>query len=700
METDSQKQPSEVQRPEEGQDAYAAELAEVKRWTARIRRAKTKFDNEYKRMRKNMEFVYGLQWDDQKNLVDEDRYIANLTLPAIENKVATLYARNPQAAATRRKRLDFVLWDGTVEALTNAMMQIQAGATVGLPNLPALALMQDFMMGRQRQALVDKVCKTLEYVYRYQIDTAKPRFKEQMKELVRRVCTCGVGYVRPIFVRKGGSFLSSVEQPHTLTDRAKLAARIASKAEDGKVRPDEAEMVELQSIAKSAVASVVTNDEMELDEHIEFDFPPSTSVIPDEVCRSLKDFSGARWLVIEHLLPVDEVNTFYGFTGEDEIKPGGELREYTEDGQVQEQKNAETQGNDKPDPQRRCVVAVLEVFDYTTKTTFVLVDGYKRFVSPPEPLEVPVSGFWPLVALTFNDVEHDRSAKGGLFPPSDVDLMRNAQKEWNRTREANRDQRNANAPTYLVRKGMLSDDDKERLRTRQPNEVVELEQLPSDVTPDQAIKVLQVAPIDRSLYETQSYEQDLMLAGRTQQANIGPAQPDVTATVGTIAEQSRMTASSSNVDDLDEFLSALASMCAELLLRGMSPDTVQRIAGRGAVWPMLDREDFVNQIELTVKAASSGRPNKAIDIANYQTIAPFLLQAGANPIAVIEEGVRRLDDNLDVSAFFPVPGAMPPAVPPQQSAPSGPGRPQRVPGQKPQQQLPTRAPVLSTSVGP
>jgi hypothetical protein len=101
----------------------------------------------------------------------------------------------------------------------------------------------------------------------------------------------------------------------------------------------------------------------------------------------------------------------------------------------------------------------------------------------------------------------------------------------------------------------------------------------------------------------------------------------------------------------------------------MQQDTVMRIVGPGAVWPQQPqtREEFVNQIYLTTKAASSGRPNKAVDLRNWQIIAPILQASGANPMFMVRETLRRLDDQLDAEQAFP----LIPQQPPQQQAPAG-----------------------------
>jgi hypothetical protein len=86
----------------------------------------------------------------------------------------------------------------------------------------------------------------------------------------------------------------------------------------------------------------------------------------------------------------------------------------------------------------------------------------------------------------------------------------------------------------------------------------------------------------------------------------------------------------------------------------MSVATVKKVAGPGSVWPEQNREDFINEIETEVVAASSGRPNKAIDVANWERVAPILVQAGANPQAIVRQTIKVLDANIEPEDFFPV----------------------------------------------
>jgi len=634
-----------------------AEEAQVKLWLKRIRNAEIKWEPDFAMMRRCMEFVRGLQWEGQVNLEDQ-RYVNNVTLKLVNQKVATLYARNPEAEVLRRKRRDFQVWDETQGMLMTgvqaAMMAQQTGQMV---QPEVMALLADYQQGKSHQKMVDNVCDTLKKLYEYEVDQARPDFKEQAKSLVRRTITCGVGYIRPNYIDDSDprpSELSTVETRHALIDRAKRAKQIIEKYEKEEINDESAEVEQLKSLFLSMGVTMQTGEEGHLTQRLEFDFPPATSVIPDERCRNLKDFVAARFVAIKYNLPLEEVNEFFGT----DIKYSEMMKESDTGQQPKEIKDPE--GSDKDDLMKKPKVVIYEVLDYTSKTHFYVCKGWKSYVLEPEPLTPAVSGFWNIFALTFNDVESDdcTQQRTSIFPPSDVFLVMHPQRERNRSRDALRDQRVGNAPMTLVRGGYLTPEDKIKLENRTPNSIIELNGIPPDVKPSEFLMPVEHAAIDPRLYDTSPVQEDMQLATGVQEANVGPAQPRVTATVGTIAEQSRMTVSSSNIDDLDGVLSRVARASIEMLLRAMPKEQVVKIVGPGAVWPEQSGEDFLNLIEMGVKASSSGRPNKAVETANFRELAPILQASGANPIALIEEGVKRMDDRLDVQKFFPVPGMM------------------------------------------
>lgn len=675
--------PSPQAKSTSDQETSPSTVEYLKAWESRILKDKAKWTPDFERMKKSCEFTVGWQWDEQ-TLLDDPRYRNNLAIRMVNQKVASLYARNPTVEVTRKRKLDFLMWDESVKAQADAEMALANAAQQGMDvdhMLPQLALLQDIQQGKQRRAMIDRVAKTLQILLQHFVD--EPTFKEDLKQCVRRCVITGVAFGRVSYEKASEPShdnIPSDEVPHGVEDLEARAMLLTKKLEK-EPNEEDGKHEEIESIAKSLAATIGSqmsgSDDEGLPEEIVFDFPLSTSVFPDCDCRSLTNYTAANFIIIESVVPVDYLNARFNV----DIKVGSGLNmAEPASGGAKEQKQVGDQT--KSEPQR---VTAWEVMNIRDKTHHIQVKGWREWVLEPTPFTPPVGGFYPVAALTFNSIEVVPQTRTSVYPPSDIDNIKPLQKEWNRVGDALRDQRAANAPAYVIRKGSLSDADKEALNRREPNQVIELESIPADQKPGDFIEVLQVAHIDPAVYAKEPLEKDMQYSMGMQEANIGPAKPNVTATVGNIAEQSRLTTTSSNVDDLDSFLTSLVRMAGEMCLRAMSIETVKAIVGQGAVWPTdpIARKQLLTEIDISIRAASSGRPNKAVELQNVKEVGPLLMQAIQmtlqNPQAIgpmsamVEELLRRLDDNLDATKFFPV--APPPMVPAQQQTTSQGGQP-------------------------
>lgn len=624
--------------------------AEVKRWQERVLRGKERFKADFDQMRLNMDFVANYQWDGQVKRNDK-RYKANFILRLVKQKVAQLYAKDPTTEFKRQERMDFSVWDEKIESLMSAVEQAaQAVMMGGFAPPEAMAIIDDYQQGKQWQELIDRYGRTLRILYRHQLDTQEPEFKQQVKDAVDRTCVCGVSYVRVNYCSyKSKEIAKSDEQPND-QDRVAHAREILRQVDEGEVEMDDAQVETLRNLVSAIGGSV--DDNMQKLDHLSFDFPPATTIIPDPRCRRLKGFIGARWVAQEYVLPLEFVNAFFGT----KITGAGDVTSYHEDGSRNELNITEENKTDKAkEPQ----VCVWEIIDKSTQSRCIICDGHKDYLQEPEAVEPVGRVFWPIFPLVFNAVETDKGCKASIFPPSDVELGTPQQKEWNRTRDALRGQRRANAPKYLYAKGQVDVEDVKKIVNAEPNQCLGVNLPPSGKMSDM-MTPLQVAQIDPAVYDTEPIKEDLLLATGSQEANIGPAQPNVTATNSSIAEQSRVTVAASNIDDLDEWLSGVAYYGGGLLARNMDRETVIAIVGKGATWPDVDKDMFANEIYLTTISGSSGRPNLSLELNKATQLIPLLMQSGANPIAVIRWLAKLLDTPFEESEFFPV---MPTAAP-------------------------------------
>jgi hypothetical protein len=644
----SRKTGASVKADTQHPDDKERERAAVRQWQSRIKSTKERQKGVFQEMRDSMKFAAGYQWAGQKRR-DDGRYVANWTLREVNSKVASLYAKNPTAEYQRRKRLDFALYDGKLENLIPVIQQGMASpqGILGLP-FEQRALLADYQHGMQMREVVDRVGKTLEVLFQYQLDEQDEEegdFKLQMKQLVRRTIVAKVGYVRASFVRDTDMLVTSSGVGNTVANRALRVQKITKDIQDGKLQRTDKQVETLQSLAIGLGGSM--QDRQGLfgeNERMVFDCLPSTSVLIDQHTKSLKGFIGTRWIAIEYCLPVQDANALF----EADIKVN---KAQGVEGRVESSRSLTTEKHEKGEEQ----VLVYEVLDKATRTHFFIAQGHPDYLAEPEYLQPNVRGFWPIYALTFNDVEADPQTGQTCFPPSDVELLRHAQKEFNRSREELKKHRKANAPGWMIAKGVLSQDDKENLQNNVSSGVVEIENIPQGFKASDMFSPKPMTPLQPEVYDVAPQMLDAQLTTGNPQESLG-INKEATATGSSITEQNRMTVTASNIDDVDDCLTWIARVSGEMMLQGFSVETVQRIAGQGAVWPQLpqDKLDFLAAITLTTKAASSGRPNKAVDLRNWQMAGPILQQAGANPQFMVRQTLHVVDSNIDPEEAFPL----------------------------------------------
>lgn len=626
METGEQTSASGVQRDipeiEEG------ERTSVAKWQKKILAAKKFFEKDFKRMREDMKIA---KQGGSDEWVNNGNYTVPIIGRHINQSVSSLYAKNPTAVVEKRKTLDYTLWDGKPETAIAALQGFLQGDVSQLP------LVQDIEQGRQRHEMLMKISKTLEVLFDYYANEQKPRLKPLMKSMVRRARTCGVGYLMLGFQREYGE-LTPDETAELVDARNKLAEMQHRTSDfiDGEVDPATSEEEEFE--LKTLIADMEDKQNRILREGPKFMFPRATEIIVDPRCTQLMGFIGAGWVVREFHKTPDEVQKIYHVDLKKSYTPyrengKGEMADY--------HRSAESE--DKGEDGKCGMVCIWEAYNKDLEQTFTICDGYPGYLIKPKEPDYYMEGFWPIFAVTFNDVEQEE----GLYPFSDPHQLKHVQAEYNRSREYRRLHREANKPKYATVKGRLTDADKEKLSSAPAHAVIEFESLGQGEKIGDLVQRFESVPIDPALYETNSEMEDILRTVGGQEANIGGVS-GASATETSIAEGGRMTSLQSNVDDLDEFLTDVFSALGQLLIMELSSETVKEIAGVGAVWPEMDRESVIKQLNLKVRAGSSGRPNKAAELANMERGMPYMIQLpGVNPYPLARRYADLLEINLE-----------------------------------------------------
>lgn len=597
-----------------------ARAALVKEWQDKVIRAKKHWKAPLGRMHEDMDFYMGKQWPGQTT--NDDRYVANIVQRHVAQRVSALYAKNPKFVAKRRKTLDFSLWDGDMAAFQSIQTAFQHAMLTGQPLDPVMMqTMQDIKQGFEKRTMMDKLADTMEIVAHHEINEQQPTFKTQMKQLVRRVCVTGVGYMKLNYHRIMQKRPEDAARITDITEQLTTLQRLLQDKNDDKFTENSAQAEQL----KLLLEELMDAEEMIVREGLVFDFPLANSIIPDTKCRQLNGFIGADWVAQEFILTVDEIKEIY------KVDLGKQYVDFREKDRM---------GDISLEDAR---AVVWEIYSKKDGMVYTVADGYPDFLEDPEEPYLNLERFWPFFVLTFNEVESDRD----IFPLSDVRLLTPIQREYNRARQSLREHRKANRPAYATYMGALSESDINNLQAHPENAVIQLQNLAPGQAVNAILQPIQHAPIDPALYDTSMLLEDMMRVVGSQDANLG-ATGNSTATEVSVAEGSRMSSLSSNVDDLEDFLTELARSSGQVLLEQMDQQTVTKIAGPGAIWPKLSANELAQEIYLEIEGGSSGRPNKSMEISNFERVAPILLQIpGISPEWMAKQVLKRLDDGLD-----------------------------------------------------
>jgi len=620
----------------------------VNRWQDRVKRAKRHWRVQFKRMRENMEFVEGRQWPDLSKEIGkrDDRYVANICIRHVLQRTAELYPNNPTMQAKTKTKLIAQVWDGSEQQLQQAQQSAMAAAQIGMPPDPnSMAILQDAAQVKQFDAIMQKIGKTLELLYEYNIQEQTHSFKASMKMSIRRSIVTGVGYVKLGFQR---AMKMAPEIEHRIADMSERLAhieRLAADLSDREIEPDSADAEEL----KLAIRSLTAEGQLVVREGLSFDYPDSTAIIPDPKCRSLRGFLGANWVAQEYLLTPDEIEEIYM------VDVGSSYTAYNEDGnstgheptgEQHYQAGYGSNADDGPDMPLSCV---WEIYNRKDGTVYVVCDGYPEFLQEPTTPEAEITRFWPWFAIVLNEGYDEKT----LYPQSDIDLIRDMQLELNRSRQGLREHRRANRPKTAVAAGLLEEPDLEKLRTHPANALLELNALAPGQKIDDVLQVIKMPPIDAAVYDTAPVFEDVLRVLGSDQADQGTTSGNATATEVSVAQFSQNTDVTSTVDDINDTMTELAQAASQILVLNVSPQTVTKVVGPGAVWPALDPQSVADNVWLEVDVGANGPPNRQEDVQILTQLVPLLQRIpGISPEWLARQLIRRMGDDVDLTQAF------------------------------------------------
>lgn len=670
-------------------------------------------------MRKNIAFVGGAQWGDSCN---EDKYTVNVTQRHLNQSLATTYAQNPTVVIERKKRLEHRVWDGSNEQLQRAKAEMEQAALGALdatavnapvppPPAEAAAIVLDYEAGRRRQQQIEGISETLQKLIEFEMAEQKPDFEGQMKSAGLRERICGAAFLGVKFQSETELVPTASAVTADIIDLMAEVQALARKIEQNPEDEHEADKAELTVMVESLKARLASEDAKVIRQGLVFDFKPATSILVDKCCRCLHEFVGARRIAEVLYWTPDQIMAQWQV----DVKQDGVAR-FSDDGQELVSDSRVRRGRKAKGPtgawEEGAKACVAIIYDKRAQTKYVIVEGYPDLLQEPELPWPPVKGFWPILTLKLRrvEVETNDPEKGlTIYGQSDVDLLRPMQMELNRGQEGLREHRIGAKPGGFFNKQLLDKNQTKAIGAMAANEWLGLE-FPADGDIRKLMMEKPTVKLDPAVYSKEGVLQDIYLVVGTQASTLGQQLQGEKATGQAIAEQARIQGQNSEVDEQDKFLTEVARVSGEMLLQGMSEDNVRTKVGMGAKWPSSRRladgsqgpgvitiDDCLEQLVIKIEAASSGRPNQALDIANFEKMLPLLLQMAAAlglPVEpLLRHAAKIMNFKFDIEEWLAQAQPMLPAgSPPAGNGQPGNGNPPAGPLGKPQPPGPGNSP--------
>jgi hypothetical protein len=327
------------------------------------------------------------------------------------------------------------------------------------------------------------------------------------------------------------------------------------------------------------------------------------------------------------------------------------------------------------------LLCVWEVWDQSSNRVLWVCEGEEGFCMPSITPDWTGRRWYPFFALSFNEID------GTFYPQSDVELSEQLVREYNEARDdLVKDRRDARPFTVVRGGGSLTDADIKAIRNREGNDVIVVKGVGN--TPLSAdMQAVTLGQINPALYDTAPARQDLeqLLGGGD--ASRGSVLKAKTATEAEILSQGLRSRSAERQDTMEDVLSDMGEYALQAMMRKMTPEEVQAIAGPDAPWPQLSAEEVFSQLMVRVRGGSTGKPDRLQEQDRWTQLMPVIKETmqqvaelrtqGQEPlaqalIALLRETLRRFDERLDLDQFLPPPEegeeAQPAQDPAQQQA--------------------------------
>lgn len=500
--------------------------------------------------------------------------------------------------------------------------------------------------------------ETIEKVLGLQFEAAA--LKNNAKRAVRSAMTTSRGIFKVTY-QKDYKTDPLIEQRinDTQENIAKLE-NVLSQSEEANAS-DEALRLEELKLQLEALNQEV---EVEVQEGLRIDRVLTENLLIDPSVVDFDDYVYASWMAQRITMSKVVAEGLYG---------------YKLDKAVKYKNNTKT--NEASDDDQ---VVIWEYWDKTNNHVYTIAEGCQWWLREPYSPENLGDRWYPFFIIPFQLVD------GKMIAPSLVELCEKLQDEHNTARDRFNDHRNLCIPKYLA-SGQIKEKDITSFSLSGVGEIVVIND-DSGRPLNQVFDVARHPPIDPMVYTTDQARYDWEMVTGLQDASRSTVVKPKTATEAGIMERALSGRVSEFRDAIEDVLTDMAKYAVQILLLTLDKSHITEMLGEQIQvletgeekllwdWPQMSREEVADQINIKVRAGTTGMPNKLEQqdkwlqlLGVMQPIIQMIMQMEAQGMDssslrnIFKHTLAVFDDSLDSEDFLPkkMPQQMPQQMPMQ-----------------------------------
>ncbi len=514
---------------------------------------------------------------------------------------------------------------------------------------PEIAVTVDERITTQDFPVLGKFARTLQDALNvFLVKDAK--LKNRGKAAVRSSITSTIGWVKVVYQKEKRDdpiIRNRINDTQDNVDRIKLLLS-ETDLEGGETSSHQAKLFELDQQLKAleAQVEVVVSEGLVVDNIIS-----ENIIVLDPSCRDVDDFMQAS--EIAHKIPMS-VGAFKAQFGK--APPRGAKKLIDINADTESANSSENVDEDD------YIVNVYEVWSLKDLTVYTICEGSHSYIRPPYQPEALGAQWYPFFGLQLRRID------GKKYPRSVVEQLIDLQDEYNTRRTNAAEHRKKNIPVRVLNKAAgITDAEITSIVNRSVTTDVIGVTLDAGTPLQQQFASLPEIPYNPQMYDTADIMRDIEMVGNTQDASRGAINKAKTATEAEIMSMGMQSRTSESLDVIEDWLSEISTYSAQLLLQNMPPVMVKNRFGAEAVWPELNKKELFENVNITIRAGSTSRPNKMRERDQWLQILPEFQKAIETitaakqtgnteleeiTINLLNETLHRFDEKLDAKALL------------------------------------------------